>query len=517
MVKLCKYVGCTKQPVFGEDGSKIAEYCKTHAPVEFVDVKHKRCKHTGCKTIPTFGKDGTKIAEYCKIHAPIQYVNVKDKHCEHVGCKTRPSFGKDGSKIAEYCKTHAPIKYVDIRHKHCKYLGCKIRPNFGKDGSKIAEYCKTHAPIQYVNVKDKRCKHIGCTKQPYFVKDGTKIAEYCKTHAPIKYVNVKDKRCKHIGCGKHPVFGKDGSKIAEYCKTHAPIKYVNVKVKFCKHTGCKTRPNFGKDGSKIAEYCKTHAPIKYVNVKDKRCKYTGCGKQPNFGWLGYQSEVCAEHKEKGMIFRPKKRCKNCKRFATFVSSRSRYYCEVHKHKNSKEIQNICSICCCVTISKDQHTCSACDKLILLPHKKRDEIIIKEMLTEYGYNIIHDKIIVGGCSKKRPDFIISNKTGIPIIIEVDENQHLRSGYSCECEITRMKQIYFDYGAPFMIFIRYNPDKYKPLDGTSMLSATKRMNYLAKTINKHFQRKKIKKAIKVIYLFYDGFVRTDIETDYINPYE
>jgi hypothetical protein len=68
----------------------------------------------------------------------------------------------------------------------------------------------------------------------------------------------------------------------------------------------------------------------------------------------------------------------------------------------------------------------------------------------------DKRVVGGCSKRRPD--ISVDLGYQIlIIEIDENQHTL--YDCSCENKRIMELSRDYGHRPIVFIRFNPDKYK----------------------------------------------------------
>ena len=81
--------------------------------------------------------------------------------------------------------------------------------------------------------------------------------------------------------------------------------------------------------------------------------------------------------------------------------------------------------------------------------------VKEFLEEYfkDQNIIHNKPIAGGCSKKRPDFFIDLLTHC-IIIEVDEDQH--PYYTCENK--RMMLLFTDLGDRPIIFIRFNPDGY-----------------------------------------------------------
>jgi hypothetical protein len=69
------------------------------------------------------------------------------------------------------------------------------------------------------------------------------------------------------------------------------------------------------------------------------------------------------------------------------------------------------------------------------------------------DIVNNKQIDGGCSRKRPDGFLDLLTH-SIIIEYDENQHVN--YSCENK--RMMEIFNDLGDRPVVFIRFNPDEY-----------------------------------------------------------
>ena len=72
------------------------------------------------------------------------------------------------------------------------------------------------------------------------------------------------------------------------------------------------------------------------------------------------------------------------------------------------------------------------------------------------NWIADKIINGGCSKRRPDLLLDLLYQI-VIIEVDENQHI--DYDCSCQNKRIMELSQDLGHRPIIFIRFNPDDYE----------------------------------------------------------
>lgn len=64
-----------------------------------------KCKSVNCKIRPGYGKSGSKLAEFCKTHAPSDYVNVVSKTCKTVNCKIQPKYGIPGY-TPEYCTTH---------------------------------------------------------------------------------------------------------------------------------------------------------------------------------------------------------------------------------------------------------------------------------------------------------------------------------------------------------------------------------------------------------------------------
>jgi len=120
-------------------------------------------------------------------------------------------------------------------------------------------------------------------------------------------------------------------------------------------------------------------------------------------------------------------------------------------------------------------------------------------------------VTGSCSKRRPDFLIPTRWE-HIVLETDKYQHNRKTCSCECEITRMKQIYQDIGEQNMIFVRYNPESYKTISGKP-LEKIKSQDFLVKYINGLINTDYF--GLGVAYLFYDYFTENvEIEKiDYI----
>ena len=292
-------------------------------------------------------------------------------------------------------------------------------------------------------------------------------------------------------------YGPMGTKKRNFCKQHAPSDYINNISKRCFYLHCNIQPCYGLLGTTFAVYCKQHAPAEYVDIKNKRCLYATCTTFAHYGLPGYSSEYCAKHKTNEMLINPLKR---------------------------KREQNINCEYCQTEIHHNEQFCSGCKRYIELGNKtiKRHEkeLTTKTLLKTNFKNefVSHDMTIDSACSKRRPDFVLNAAWG-NIIVEVDEFQHIRNNYSCACEISRMKQIYFDCGVEHLLFIRYNPDKYKLLETTLQCESKRnREDYLVRYIKE--QLSNIDKPswgnLGVIYLFYDGFTRNAVEIETIDPY-
>ena len=106
------------------------------------------------------------------------------------------------------------------------------------------------------------------------------------------------------------------------------------------------------------------------------------------------------------------------------------------------------------------------------HKTKENQIMSDLIKTFSdLNIIRDKIIAGGCSKRRPDGLIKLNDS-NIIIEIDENQHNNESYSCDNK--RTMSLFEDLGNSSLTIIRFNPDKYKTKENKivkSLFSCTK----------------------------------------------
>ena len=88
------------------------------------------------------------------------------------------------------------------------------------------------------------------------------------------------------------------------------------------------------------------------------------------------------------------------------------------------------------------------------HKTKENAIMQSLVSLYP-SMVLDKIITGGCSKRRPDGLLDCLSH-SIIIEVDENEH--RSYDSTCEKARLHSLFEDLGDRPLVIIRVNPDAY-----------------------------------------------------------
>ena len=262
--------------------------------------------------------------------------------------------------------------------------------------------------------------------------------------------------CIYPDCKVRPIFNKEGETKALYCSQHKLEGMVDVKNKTCIHPDCKVIPIYNKEGETKALYCSQHKLEGMVDVKHETCKTYLCYKRVQEKYDGY--------------------CLRCYMY-TFP-----------------------------------------DKPVSRNYKIKEYAVVEYVKTKFpSLNWIADKIISGGCSKKRPDLILDLLYQI-VIIEVDENKH--TNYDCSCENKRVMELSQDLGHRPIIFIRFNPDNYKKdgknisscwekdKKGICVLKKTKknewseRLDVLKNTINYWINpENKTNKTIETIQLFYD----------------
>ena len=302
-----------------------------------------------------------------------------------------------------------------------------------------------------------------------------------------------DKMCIHEGCKTRPNYNVEGETKALYCFPHKKDGMVDVKNKRCIHEGCKKQPIYNVEGETKALYCFPHKKDGMVDVKNKRCIHEGCKKQPSYNKEGETKALyCFPHKKDGMVDVKHKMCKNwC---LTRVQEKYDGYC----------------LRCFIYLFPD--------KPVSRNYKTKERAVVEYITTKFpGLSWIADKIISGGCSKKKPDLLLDLGYQV-LLLEVDENQHIT--YDCSCENKRIMELSQDVGHRPIVFIRFNPDDYDN-NGTNVSSCwgnnkkgicvvkkskkeewvqrlsvlEEHMNYWINPVNK------TNKTIETIQLFYD----------------
>jgi hypothetical protein len=151
-----------------------------------------------------------------------------------------------------------------------------------------------------------------------------------------------------------------------------------------------------------------------------------------------------------------------------------------------------------------------DAVIPRKYKLKEHHVVDKLKENFQekFTMRFDKIVEGGCSRRRPDVAIDFGSHC-LMIEIDENKH--TNYSCEEK--RMVELYEDVGFRKIVFLRFNPDRYK--DGSTVYPSpfrytragilhleetefNRRMDQLMKRIRSH--RVEPTDQITVEYLFY-----------------
>jgi hypothetical protein len=172
-----------------------------------------------------------------------------------------------------------------------------------------------------------------------------------------------------------------------------------------------------------------------------------------------------------------KKCLECEVIPTFNNEGQKkgLYCSTHKKEGMVDVLNkTCKSDWCSIIANNNKYdgyCLRCfiylfpDKPVSRNYKTKEYSVIEFIKTKFPeLDFIADKIITGGCSRRRPDLLLDMLYQI-IIIEIDENQH--TDYDCSCQNKRIMELSQDLGHRPIVFIRFNPDGYKK-DGKNITS-------------------------------------------------
>jgi hypothetical protein len=318
----------------------------------------------------------------------------------------------------------------------------------------------------------KKCKEKNCNDQPCYNLKGETKSLYCSKHKKQGMINVTTKRC--LECDIIPSYNVRGEKPPLYCLKHKKQGMVNIRSKKC--VECDDQPSYNVGGEKNPLYCLKHKKQGMVNVKDKKC--LECDIRPCYNLKGETKPLyCSKHKKNDMINIVSKICLECNTQASYNNEgqKKALYCFDHKKNGMINIRsNTCKSEWCPTIPRNKKYdgyCLRCfiylfpDKPVSRNYKTKEYSVLDFIKTKFPhFDFIADKIISGGCSRRRPDLLLDMLYQI-IIIEVDENQH--QDYDCTCQNKRIMELSQDLGHRPIVFIRFNPDDYKK-DGKNITS-------------------------------------------------
>jgi hypothetical protein len=283
---------------------------------------------------------------------------------------------------------------IDIKNPNCQEEDCKKHPSYNYENKSKGIYCVSHKKEGMIDVKSPNCQEEGCKLRPAYNYDGEKNAMYCVSHKKEGMVNVISPTCQEEGCKKQPAYNYEDQTKGIYCVSHKKEGMVNVKSNTCQEEGCKKQSVYNYENKSKGVFCNTHKKDRMINVKSPICK----------------SDLCP----------------------TFISKKYDGYC----------------LFCFMNLFPDKPTSRN--------YKTKEYSVVDYIKTKYpDFTWRSDKIIQGGCSKRRPDLFLDLGYQV-IIIEIDENQH--TDYDCSCENKRIMELSQDVNHRSIIFIRFNPDDY-----------------------------------------------------------
>jgi len=467
--------------------------------------KKKFCSE--CNGRATFAPDWGIKPTLCSFHGEeVGYISVSGLKCVIERCKKRARFTgpetRKGRKLVR-CPDHKHENSTATKYGLCTHIDpetgkkCETYASLGTVGGK-KEFCVSHKPPDRNDIvsKDSRiCKNPNCITRATFGIKGTKKVLFCKEHRdPEIHVDIAHALCTVSGCEERKDWGPPGEK-AIVCQFHKENGHIRTDKTLCIIEGCTSRNIFGDEDEGIAKYCSKHKDKNHVDLSCTKCKALDCKEPALYGFPGYSREYCYKHKNIRMVSK--------------------------SASLPKEIDKNCAYCC-TTIHYNEEFCSGCKTYISLEktaHLKRKEEEVREMLVENKIEFIYNKR--SGESRRMPDFLIKTKKGY-LVIEVDEDQHKRKDYS-DCEIPRMVQVHndlwmkdTDFDKP-LLFIRFNPDRYKPSERKREIIKNIRLKKLLQVVEEAIACKnefKNLKGLNVLYLFYDGYKEEHEKVEEIN---
>ncbi len=350
------------------------------------------------------------------------------------------------------------IKCLEIARESTLVPSPKIKQaNFNTPGSK-AQFCEEHSDKKtMVNVHKKTCEITGCPKQPYFNYFGQIRGIRCADDKLPNMVDVVSKKCEL--CINDPKFLQTETNPApkiplaqyggKYCVDHRKDGMKKPQM-MCATPGCTTRACFNIDGQP-PKYCgpcgRRELGDTCVNVTQKHCKH---GKRPAYcaepGCMG--SNICSMCCERNRI------------------NKCRYTYKPDPTKDETKTTTLCYTCYNMVRLADELVGKTPKEAMKILKKKRyfkmkETQVLKTIVETFSDKTWHEQSHIPMCDIKLTnkryftDLELNIGALYQMIFENDENQHL----TMQCEMTRMNDIVAANVGRHLVFIRFNPDKYK----------------------------------------------------------
>ena len=524
---------CGIYGIFNFEGEFYGKFCKKHAKIGMIDVKHKKCEYNGCKKRPTYNFENDK-PKFCFLHKEEKMIDVSNKRCAYIDCKKQPTYNFENEIKPKFCFLHKEENMIDVLNMRCKYLDCKKQPTYNFEGEIRGIFCSEHKEEAMIDVLNNKCEYIGCKKNPSCNFEDEKKARFCSEHKKETMINILNNKCEYIGCKKISYFNFENEKKGKFCSEHKQKDMIDVKNKTCEQEGCKKNPAYNFKGETRRRFCFDHKKENMINIMCIICEYENCETQATFGYINQPATHCTRHKSPLMFKKRKVKCQeeNCKEISEYGVEEPTH-CFLHQKENHLCLLGQTCVNChrknelcnkeqiCLTYCRPTELSITAKKIV----KKKEGLVLSylDKNIKSDINPIDDKIIDTSCVKRRPDRVYDCSLYF-LVIEVDENQHKSYSNGCSFdiktqELRRMVQIHeaLSNGMMPVIFLRFNPDNFRVKGNLQKVNMQKRLEILCKWVNYCLNLKEkdlSTNQIRIKHLFYDEYDETNIDFEDID---
>lgn len=389
----------------------------------------RKCKV--CGKGASYGREGTAINEYCKEHGLengcILVRKSQKNPCIVEGCKTVPTYGKDGTRKMTHCHKHGVENgMVRLLFTECKVEKCRNKTKFGMPGG-VRTHCDEHKEEGMVDCTFPTCLKCGGKPTHAAPDDDSKEVLFCQAHAPEGWIFRNLRHCEI--CGKSASFGIESHR-PKRCSIHRCHGMIDVCRDICSCEGCEKYCVNKIEGMSKAIFCGECCRMKGLQIiHGRQCEVDGCQTVPIFGPEGSTIGI------------------RCKKHAGDLG-----YIDVMNRQCQFQLDGIR---CLAQVHHGNIHCAMHDPL---PRNRRNkETKVADWLStefEYPFSQRDKSIEETSCGRYRPDFRWELETHT-VILEVDEHQHA----IYQCDAKRMVDIFNSCGGQAVIFVRFNPDKFR----------------------------------------------------------